>query len=306
MRQQVRSGTAIVVSAMAMTVALAAQRYTPATIDVEPVAMRASCAADAVADVDRGAALLLLLARGDARRAFERAVASDPDCALGYWGQAVSQLPAADEPLTDAALAAGAEVTRRAVAVPARTPVERSLVESIAALFTPSAPTPIGVRLDAYEKQLGALATRHPDLEALAMLHVRAVLLRTTLPRDDARRRALTMLERAWRDRPLPPGAAIALVEASAGARTASIAGRAADALARVRLPGAHAMALRWSPDPTAISRRNCSLKATCNWVVAGPRGRFSRGSTPTSIEPRSTTRFDWRSAAASHVRSRA
>jgi tetratricopeptide (TPR) repeat protein len=228
-----------------MSMALAAQRYTPPAADIEPVPMRASCAPDANADVDRGVAFLVLLARDEARRAFERAATTDPDCALGYWGQAVSGLPAADEALTEAALEAGAMAARRAASVPAPTPIERGLVQSISALFAPATPTPIGLRLDAYEKSLRALAQAHPDADALTMLQARAVLLRTTLPRDEARQRAIRLLEQAWRDRPLPAGGAVALIEASAGALSPAIARRAADAMARVRLPGARAMVLR-------------------------------------------------------------
>ena len=52
--------------------------------------MKSSCAADAVDDVNRGAAFLMALAPLDARRAFDRAAERDPDCALAGWGRAMS------------------------------------------------------------------------------------------------------------------------------------------------------------------------------------------------------------------------
>jgi hypothetical protein len=151
----------VLVAMMLATSAATTQRYTPPAADIEPLPLRASCAAEANGDIDRGAALLVVLAVEDARRAFERAATADPDCALGYWGQAVTHLPSASEALTSASLAAGADATRRAAAVRARTALERGLVESIVTLFTPTSASPIGVRLDAYEATLRQLAAAH-------------------------------------------------------------------------------------------------------------------------------------------------
>jgi tetratricopeptide (TPR) repeat protein len=245
-RQRLRRRALVIVSmAMALSLAAGAQRYTPPAADLEPLPMHASCVADAGADVDRGVALLVLLATDEARRAFERATTSDPDCALGYWGQAISGLPAANDPLTEAMLTAAAVAVTRAHAVAARTPLERSLVEAATALFTPPQPTPIGRRLEAWESRLGQLAQAHPDIIALTILHARAALLRTTLPGDPARERAARVIETAFRDRPLPAGAAVALIEASEGRLSATVARRASEALGRVRLPAPHHLALR-------------------------------------------------------------
>jgi tetratricopeptide (TPR) repeat protein len=240
-----RRAIAIASMAVAMSLGAAAQRYTPATADVEPLPMHTSCAADARVEVDRGVALLVLLASQEARRAFERATTSDPDCALGYWGQAVSGLPAANDPLTEAMLTGATAAVTRARAVAARTPLERSLVEAATALFTPPEPTPIGRRLEAWETRLGQLAQAHPDIIALPILHARAALLRSTLPGDAARERAARALETAFRDRPLPAGAAVALIEANEGRISATVARRASEALARVRQPVPHHLALR-------------------------------------------------------------
>jgi hypothetical protein len=235
----------VLVSMLLATSAATTQRYTPPAADLDPLPLRASCAPDANAEVDRGAALLVVLASDEARRAFERAAVLDPDCALGYWGQAVSYLPSASQPLTMSMLEAGAGAARRAASVPARTVIERGLVESIALLVTPGGVSPIGARLDAYETRLRQLALAHSDIAALAILHARAMLLRTTLPGDAARTRARQAIETAFASRALPAGAAVVLLEAGEGAASPDLAARAADAVARVRLPQPHHLALR-------------------------------------------------------------
>lgn len=224
---------------------LGAQRYTPPAADIEPLPMRASCSAEANAEVDRGAAFLVVLANESARQAFERAAVADPDCALGYWGQAASRLPSANDTLIAASLTAGADASRRAASVPARTPHERALVESIVALFAPPSPTPVGVRLDAYERRLRDLAAANRDSDVLTILHARAMLLRTTLPGDTARLRARAAIESAYAGRPLSPGAAVALLESWEGTPAPEVAQRAADAVSRVRAPQPQHLALR-------------------------------------------------------------
>jgi tetratricopeptide (TPR) repeat protein len=223
----------------------AAQRYTPATTDVDPVPMHASCSAEANADIDRGAAFLMLLAASDARRAFSRAADTDPDCALAYWGQATSTLPTADEPLTLATLDAGRSIVLRARATKARTPIERGLVAAVAELVAPSAPATLGVRLEGYEQRLRALADAHPATPIVQVLHARAALLRSTLPGDTARARAATVLEAAFRDPALFAGAAVTLLQATDASTSPAQARRAAEGLMGTRLPAPQHLALR-------------------------------------------------------------
>lgn len=224
----------------------AGQRYTPPAADIEPLALGGACAAEANADVDRGTALLVVLAREEARRAFERASVTDPDCALAYWGRGASHLPSAAEPLTSAALDAVADAAGRAASVPARTEIERGLVEALTALVMP-ATTPVGVRLDTYETKLRKLAETHRSVDALQILHARAALLRTTMPRDPARVRARRLVETAFAERaaPWPAGAAVVLIESGEGESSAAIAERGAAAVARVRVPQPHLLAMR-------------------------------------------------------------
>ena len=203
----------------------------------------------------------------EARRAFERAATIDPDCALGYWGQAVSGLPPRDEALTDAALEAGAMPARRAGvgtgadadraragrlgrgAVHAWRRPRRSAYDSRVrkepARARPGAPRrrraddslrPRGAAADDPARRRGA-ATRDPPPRR-----------RVSRSRPSRRRRGGA--DRSQRRRAL-----------------AGVAQRAADAIARVRLPVPHALALRaWSrpatgSGPRARGRRPCGTR---------------------------------------------
>jgi len=145
--------------------AVPGQRYASATPVIAPVPMGASCAAAASADVDLGAAWLLVGEPEAARPAFDRAVDHDPDCALGYWGQAAVRFPAADAGSPDAQRAVDAAVGR-ALAVPVRTPFERAVIGALRALrdrvAAPGVPAAWPARLSAYRDALcaGAAADR--------------------------------------------------------------------------------------------------------------------------------------------------
>ena len=139
--------------------AVPGQRYASATPVIAPVPMGASCAAAASADVDLGAAWLLVGEPEAARPAFDRAVDHDPDCALGYWGQAAVRFPATDAGSPDAQRAVDAAVGR-ALAVPVRTPFERAVIGALRALrdrvAAPGVPAAWPARLSAYRDALCA------------------------------------------------------------------------------------------------------------------------------------------------------
>ena len=135
-----------------------AQRYATASRAITPVPMSASCLAEAAAEVDAGAAWLLVRAPEPARAAFDRAIDRDPDCALGYWGQALAQFDAAAG--SPAAIAAVEATIARAAAVPSRTAFERAAVAALVRLrareAAPGVPAAWPARVAAYRDALCA------------------------------------------------------------------------------------------------------------------------------------------------------
>ena len=205
---------------MAAAIALA-QAYTPAPRDIAPIDMKSSCAAEAVADVNRGAAFLMALAPLDARRAFGRAEERDPDCALAGWGRAMSWLPVDPWRMSAEALREGRDAVRRAAG--RGTPREQAYVKSAAALFddvaartvlrsssssrvasagqttpAPGDPVPIRTRLARYRDATRNLAAEFVDDQVATIVFARATLLLSTVPGDDYAREAATIIERRF------------------------------------------------------------------------------------------------------------
>jgi hypothetical protein len=242
---------------MAAAVIALAQAYSPAPRDIAPVEMTSSCAAEAVADVNRGAAFLMALAPLDARRAFDRAVERDPDCAIAGWGRAMSWLPLDPWRMSSQALREGRDAVRRAAG--RGSPREQAYVKSAAALFDDPSPEsstlPLGTRLGRYHDATRNLAAELVDDPIATIVFARATLLRSTVPGDDYAQEAATIIERRFgveftsgSSRAGTPatsqsvsqsdgvqlGAALTLLLARDGPTLADVAKGAADAVARM------------------------------------------------------------------------
>ena len=214
--------------------------------------MKSSCTEEAAIDVNRGAAFLMALAPLDARRAFERAVERDPDCALAGWGHAMSWLPVDPWRMSQQALREGRDAVRRAAG--RGTPREQAYVKSAAALFddrrAPAAapvPTAAARPLSRRDAQSGGGVRRRSGRDdrvrardAVAV-HRAGRRLRAR-SRDDHRaavRRRVQPGQSRLRARPdqrdnLQLGAALTLLLARDGPTLADTAKGAADAVARM------------------------------------------------------------------------
>jgi hypothetical protein len=223
------------------------QAYSPAQRDIAPIDMKSSCTAEAAIDVNRGAAFLMMLAPLEARRAFDRAVERDPDCAIAGWGRAMSWVPADAWRMSPRAWREGLEALRRAAG--RGTPREQAYVKSAVALFdddssasssTPRAP--IGMRLARYRDATRTLAADFTDDPVATIVFARATLLLSTVPGDDSARDAAAIVERrfgvefppsASQSDSLQLGAALTLLLTRDGPTLADTAKGAADAVAR-------------------------------------------------------------------------
>jgi tetratricopeptide (TPR) repeat protein len=188
-------------SGIAAVIALT-QAYSPAPRDIAPIDMKSSCAAEAAIDVNRGAAFLMTLAPLDARRAFDRAMERDPDCALAGWGHAMSWLPIDPWRMSDEALREGRDAVRRAAGRGSAR--EQAYVKSAAALFddpstgASSTPVPVPARLGRYRDATRLLAADFVDDQSATIVFARATLLLSTVPGDDYAREAATIIERRF------------------------------------------------------------------------------------------------------------
>jgi tetratricopeptide (TPR) repeat protein len=134
------------------------------------VEFAAGCSQAGEPKVERAVALLHSFWYEEAERAFAEATKADGDCAMGYWGQAMSLLHPLWTPPTPPDARRGLEAAERAVRTSKPGTRQRDYAEAIATFWRGyDAPTAFKVRLTAYERALEQLVHRHPgDNEAKA------------------------------------------------------------------------------------------------------------------------------------------
>lgn len=128
---------------------------------------------------DQGLAFLYGFNYTEAARSFEAAAAADPNCAMAYWGIAIANGdaindPVADEPLAKAAVDALAKA--RELAAAAR-PVEQDLIAALTTRYTdppPSDPRPLD---RAYAQAMREVWKSHPDDGDVGALTGQALML---------------------------------------------------------------------------------------------------------------------------------
>lgn len=164
---------------------------------------------------NQGLTLLYAFNHAEAERSFREAARLDPNCAMAYWGIALSLGPNINKPVTDDAAKAAYTALGQAIdRLQHASPVER---EYIAALAQRYAPAPVADRavLDrAYSDAMQALARRNPDDLDAATLAAEAMM--DTMPwnywEKDGRPKpetveAIALLERVLAANPMHPGA---------------------------------------------------------------------------------------------------
>jgi hypothetical protein len=245
--------------------------------------MSASCLPEAAADVDLGAAWLLVRAADPARAAFDRAVDRDPDCALGYWGQALARFD--DAAAGSPPIVTTVEATiARAAAVPARTPFERAAVAALGRLrareAAPGVPAAWPARVAAYRDALCAEAAADRVIRlwcARALADTWTSLPAPGLaPGVGADVPALEHVVELARTQPLDVGAAVIVLEVAPDPQ-APIVTRALAAVAAANPPAPvpHALAAR-----TAIRRGEWTTA-----VTAAERARAAGPEDPRAVD---------------------
>lgn len=113
-----------------------------------------------------------------AERAFREAIRLDPACAMGWWGLALVNGPHINNPAMDEAQAKVAweslgEAKKR---IHAALPVERALIEALAARYALPNPGDRSALDAAYAAAMGRVASRFPKDADVAALHAEALM----------------------------------------------------------------------------------------------------------------------------------
>jgi tetratricopeptide (TPR) repeat protein len=282
----VRSGWCVMVKWMVLLLGMAAASArahehgasTPSEAELGAVTFEASCKPQVAGDINRGVALLHSFWHEEARRTFERVTATDPDCAMGWWGQALGLFHLYSDTPTDQELAAALKALATAEHAKETSARETAYVRALHPLFDGYKSRENYVYAQRFADAMKGVADRYPkDIDAKAFY---GLALLAAMPPGDATRenakKAVALMYPAFREHPNHPGLAHYIIHAcdhpemaqqglEAARRYASIAPAAPHAL---HMPS-HIFARLglWEDD----IRSNLASKAAAE-VTTGPR----------------------------------
>jgi hypothetical protein len=173
-----------------------------------------SCTPAAQQQFNRAVAILHSFWYEEAAKAFGAVSETDPDCAMGDWGVAMSYWTPLWSPPTEAALKAGSGAVRKAQAIGAKTDRERDYIEAIATFYRDYDKLDHRTRSAAYQQVMQQMYVRYPDDREAAVFYALA-LDATASPSDKTytnQKKAAAILEKIFVERPNHPGVAHYLI----------------------------------------------------------------------------------------------
>ncbi|HXJ84799.1 MAG TPA: hypothetical protein VMS64_39675 [Candidatus Methylomirabilis sp.] len=180
------------------------------------VSFPTSCNPAVQQEFERAVALLHSFWYLESAKAFTAVVQADPDCAIGYWGIAMSLWYQIWSPPSPANLKRGAEAIDRAKAIGAKTPRERDYIAAADAFFHDADRVDHRARAALYEKAMEQVYIKYPqDAEAAAFYAL--ALQATADPHDRTyakQRRSAEIVEKIFIAQPDHPGAAHYMIHA--------------------------------------------------------------------------------------------
>src|SRR5262249_12093142 len=187
-----------------------------------PVSFARTCRPVMKKDFERAVALLHSFAYASAEAAFRHVAATDPQCAIAYWGIAMSSFQQLwDPPLRPGGFETARREIRRAGQVGAPSDRERGFIDALARIYDPA--VAYRQRVIDYEGAMGSLAAAYPrDVEAQVFYAL--ALLAAASPWDKThvrQKRALEILEPLYEKYPEHPGIAHYLIHACDNAELA-------------------------------------------------------------------------------------
>lgn len=203
-----------------------------------------SCSPAVAAGFTRAVALLHSFGYEESRRAFEDVAARDGQCAMAYWGIAMTWWHPLWAPPTKSDLTAGQQAATRAKAIGGRTPRERAYIEAIGLFYDAVDTTSHQARAGAYRDRMMRLVNDDKDDVEASIFHALS-LLATASPGDASfanQKQAAAVLNRISAEHPDHPGVAHYMIHAFDYPPLASEALPAARAYAKIAPASPHAL----------------------------------------------------------------
>jgi len=213
--------------------------------DIGEVRFPTTCAGAAAKSVERGVALLHSFWYSEAERSFRRAIETDEQCAMAYWGLAMSQYyPLWPMQVSPERLRIGSEAIAAARNVTAGSARERAYVDALAVFYEQPGGTSVHDRAVKYEDAMAALSARYPDDDEAAIFYALA-LNGAALPTDKTyarQKHAAAILNRLLPAHPHHPGIIHYLIHSNDTPELAPLALDAARAYAKIAPAVPHAL----------------------------------------------------------------
>lgn len=193
------------------TVALRAQT----SENLGRVSLPVSCTAESQANLERGLAFMHSFQYPSAAPVFASVTEKEPQCAMGWWGQAINLYHQLWDLPDSAALKKGHELMLRAQASGPVTARERMYIDAAAAYFDAQPKLTLQQRLERYTEKMAALRLAYPqDVEAGSLYAL--ALISTYQPESDAaRKQAIAILQELFARAPDHPGVDHYLIHAT-------------------------------------------------------------------------------------------
>ena len=208
------------------------------------VHFQTSCTPQAQQKFDRGLAMVHSFVYPDSVAAFTEAAAADPECAIAYWGIAISHRPnPLILPLAAEVLKNGLAAVEKGKAIGAKTERERDWLAAIELYYKDYDKVDQTTRGLAYEKAMELLMQKYPDDPEAAIFYALA-LNETALPSDKTYAKQLkagAILEKILMSQPDHPGALHYLIHSYDYPPLAQRALAAANKYARIAPAAQHA-----------------------------------------------------------------
>jgi hypothetical protein len=148
------------------------------------------------------------------QRAFEETLKADPDCAIAYWGIALSLLWNPHTPPPVKNLADGTAALAKAKAIGAKSERERDYIEALSAMYADYETVDHRTRVQNYLRAMEQLAARYPDDDEAQIYYALALNVGAS-PADKTYANQLkgaAILEKIWARQPQHPGVAHYLI----------------------------------------------------------------------------------------------
>lgn len=179
------------------------------------VSFPVSCAPTVQKPFERGVALLHSFAYEEAGQQFQEIQRQDPQCAIAYWGEAMSLYHQLWSRPTPADLKRGQELLEKAQTIKAKTQRERDYISALAAFYRDSGKVDLEQRAIAYAAAMKRVYESYPRDEEAAVFYALSLLASGKDESELANAKlAIAILNKLFDKEPDHPGVAHYLIHA--------------------------------------------------------------------------------------------